>query len=171
MRSVKLNQGASASATDVETITLELHNAVSFELIETSTANLQTDGTAVVTFNNTPHGFYYIVAKGSNFIETWSALPQSIGLTPLSYDFTTTASKTYGSNMSQVEPGVWAFYSGDVNQDESVDPTDYSLWETDTNNFAFGVFATDLNGDGNVDPTDYSIWEQNSNIFVYSIHP
>ncbi len=171
MRSVKLNQGVSASATDVETITLELHNAVSFELIETSTANLQTDGTAVVTFNNTPHGFYYIVAKGSNFIETWSALPQSIGLTPLSYDFTTTASKTYGSNMSQVEPGVWAFYSGDVNQDESVDPTDYSLWETDTNNFAFGVFATDLNGDGNVDPTDYSIWEQNSNIFVYSIHP
>jgi len=171
MRSVKLNQGVSASATDVETVTVALHHAVNFGILETTTANLQTNGTAACTFTNTLHGSYYIVVKGRNFIESWSALPQSIGSTPLSYDFTTSASQTYGSNMSQVEPGVWAFYSSDINQDEAVDPSDYSLWEVDANNFEFGDFASDLNGDGAVDPSDYSVWEKNANNFVFSIHP
>lgn len=171
MRSVKLNQGVSASSTDVETITLELHHAVNFGILETTTANLQTDGTAVCNFTNTPQGSYYIVVKGSNLIESWSNLPQSIGSTPLSYDFTTADTQAYGSNMLEVELGVWAFYSGDLNQDGNIDNSDYSYWEIDANAFSFGNFITDLNGDGNVDNTDFSVWETNNNNFIYSIIP
>ena len=171
MRSVKLNQGVSVSSTDVETITLELHHAVNFGILETTTANLQTDGTAVCNFTNTPQGSYYIVVKGSNLIESWSNLPQSIGSTPLSYDFTTADTQAYGSNMLEVELGVWAFYSGDLNQDGNIDNSDYSYWEIDANAFSFGNFITDLNGDGNVDNTDFSVWETNNNNFIYSIIP
>ena len=172
MQSVVLNQSG-YSPLDVENITVELHDAVTFELVRSSTAVLKTDGTAVCSFlTDPPTGSFYIVIKTRNAIQTWSANPQSLNpLIPLIYDFTTAASQAYGDNMVEVEPNVWAFYSGDINQDEAVDPTDYSLWEPDANNFVFGVTVTDLNGDGAVDPTDYSIWEQNANNFVFAYYP
>jgi hypothetical protein len=73
--------------------------------------------------------------------------------------------------MIQIEPGVWAFYSGDVNQDGLIDLTDYSVWESDYLNFAFGDYITDLNGDGLVDLTDYSLWESNYLSFIFSATP
>ena len=104
-------------------------------------------------------------------ISTWSKLPQTVGTTPLNYNFTSDSSKAFGDNMVEVNPGVWAFFSGELNADGNVDLLDYSLWEADANNFAFGVYATDLNGDGNVDLLDYSIWEANANNFVFSYIP
>jgi hypothetical protein len=70
-----------------------------------------------------------------------------------------------------LETGVWGCYIGDINQDGNVDNSDYSNWEVDANEFAFGNFATDLNGDGNVDNSDFSIWENNSNNFIFVITP
>ena len=58
-----------------------------------------------------------------------------------------------------------------VRSDFKIDLTDYSIWETDNNNFEFGNFPTDLNGDGLVDLSDYSIWESNSNAFIFSFYP
>lgn len=171
MKSVRLNQGASTSTTDVETITLELHHAVNFGLLEATTATLQTDGSAIGAFTNTPNGSYYIAVKGRNVIKTWSALPQSIGSSPLMYDFTGSASKAYGDNMAEVETGVWAFYSGDVNQDGNIDTIDYPILEFDFNNFLSGDYLTDLNGDGNVDTIDYPLFEYNSNNFVSELKP
>jgi hypothetical protein len=103
-------------------------------------------------------------------VQTWSANPVAIGATS-SYNFTTAANKAFGDNMKEVESGVWAFYTGDLNQDDLIDLTDYSIWETDNNNFEFGNFPTDLNGDGLVDLSDYSIWESNSNAFIFSFYP
>ena len=71
----------------------------------------------------------------------------------------------------QLENGVWALYSGDINLDGNVDNSDYGLWESDANSFANGNYSTDLNGDGNVDNSDYAIWEGNANEFIYAIIP
>ena len=167
---VKANQYVGTSTTDVDDVTIELRTA-NGTLVDTAIAALKTNGTAVASFPTGASGSYYLVIKYKNAIETWSATPQLVGLTPLTYDFTNAASKAYGNNMKQVSPGVFAIYSGDINQDSNVDNLDYSAWEEDANNLMSGYFATDLNGDGNVDNLDYSIWETNSNNFVYSITP
>jgi hypothetical protein len=73
--------------------------------------------------------------------------------------------------MVEVDPGVWAFYSGEINQDENIDLLDVALMEDDINNFQFGYFATDINGDGNVDLLDLPKPELNVNNFIFSAHP
>ena len=77
----------------------------------------------------------------------------------------------YGDNQVQVEPGVFAMYSGDLNQDGYIDPFDYTILEADNLAFAVGYVVSDLNGDGYVDPYDYVIYEKNNLNFVSSIHP
>ena len=87
------------------------------------------------------------------------------------YDFSNASNKAFGSNMKEVSTGVWASFSGDINQDENVDLLDLGLLENSINNFEFGYFATDLNGDGNVDLLDNPIIEENINQFIFSVHP
>lgn len=168
---VKFNQGVGSSTTYVDDITVELRNATTGAVAATTTVPLQTNGAAVVTYQTVPAGFYYIAIKHRNSIQTWSATPQLIGTAALTYDFTNAANKAYGDNMKEAANGVFVIYTGDVNQDETIDPNDYSLWEGDANDFAFGYYGTDLNGDGLVDLADYSIWEVNANNFIYAVYP
>jgi hypothetical protein len=132
---------------------------------------LKTNGTAICNFPIVNDGNYYLVIKHRNAIQTWSATPIYLNSSPLIYDFSDAANKAFGANLVELQIGVFGLYSGDVNQDENVDNSDYSIWESDANDFSFGFYATDLNGDGNVDNTDYSIWEANSNNYIFSIHP
>jgi hypothetical protein len=171
MTSVKLNQDYESPDTDVEDMTIELHDAVDYSLVDTAIGTLKTDGTISVTFNTAAAGSYYIAVKGSNLVQTWSAMPQTIGNTTLSYDFSTSASQAYGDNMKEVEPGVFAMYQGDLEVDDLVDLADYSVWESKYLDFAFGVEATDLNGDGLVDLADYNIWEANYLDFIFASYP
>jgi len=171
MRPVLANQGIGVSATDVDTVTIELRDAVTKALFATTTAMLQTNGIATATFNSSINGSYYLAIKHRNAIQTWSANPITVSSSTPLYDFTNLATKAFGNNMTLLEPGVWGLFSGDINQDDSVDPSDYSLWEFNANAFAFGNYTDDLNGDGSVDPSDYSIWEINSNNFIFSTRP
>jgi hypothetical protein len=170
MSPVKANQGIGTSTTIVDDILVELRHATTYALVASTQAILLTNGTAACTFSTAPNGSFYVVVKHRNAVQTWSANPVAIGATS-SYNFTTAANKAFGDNMKEVESGVWAFYTGDLNQDDLIDLTDYSIWETDNNNFEFGNFPTDLNGDGLVDLSDYSIWESNSNAFIFSFYP
>ena len=171
MTSVNTNQGISGNTTDVDSITVELRNAINYQLVATTEGTLKTDGTVECNYTNSVNGSYYVVVKSKNAIETWSANPLTVGTTPLSYDFSNGSNKAFGGNMKEVSNGVWAFYSGDTNQDGLIDPSDYSMWETDANNFEFGNLPTDLNGDGGVDASDYSIWEGNANNFITIVTP
>jgi pectate lyase len=175
MRPVKKNQNtAYPNTTDVEDITVELHNAASpYGLVTSTAALLKTNGNAICTFVSGPNGSYFIVVKARNTIDTWSAAPQTVGAIPLTYDFTSAATKAFGSNMANLGGGVYGLFSGDVDasHDGNVDTIDYPFWESDSNNFESGVFRTDLNGDGNVDTIDFPIWENNSNNFVSVAKP
>jgi hypothetical protein len=73
--------------------------------------------------------------------------------------------------MKEVEPGVWAFYSGDFNLDENIDILDMAILEGDVTSFASGYYSTDINGDGNIDLLDVPITDQNIQDFVFSVHP
>ncbi len=171
MKTVKANQGVGISTTDVENLIVELHDASTYALVTSAIGTLQKNGALAVSFSSAPVGSFYVVVRGNNVLNTWSANPQIVGSSLLNYDFTTAASKAYGNNMIQIEPGIWAFYSGDINHDANIDTSDYILWEVDYNNFSSGSFATDLNGDGNVDTLDYIIWEANYNNFIFENRP
>lgn len=172
MRPVKNNQDLTSPMTDVEDITIELRDAQApYAVLHTATALLKTDGTAQAAFEASPNGAFYIAVKGKNFLQTWSAAPQTIGPAPLNYDFTTAANKAYGDNMIVVSPGVFAFYSGDINQDETIDNTDGVDLTNDIDNSEYGIRITDLNGDGAVDNSDTPFFENNTTNSIYSIHP
>ncbi|HOZ75744.1 MAG TPA: hypothetical protein PLI38_10860, partial [Flavobacterium sp.] len=90
-----------------------------------------------------------------------------------SYDFSNAANKAYGSNQVQVDssPVRFAFYSGDLNQDENIENTDFTIQEVDITNSEFGDRPADLNGDGVVDNSDADFLINNANNFIYSQHP
>ena len=75
--------------------------------------------------------------------------------------------------MKQVDfsPVRFAAYSGDVDQDGSVDASDVSSIDNDANNSVTGYVNTDLSGDKFVDAIDVSIVDNNSSNTVSAIIP
>ncbi len=171
MTPVLMNEGVGSNPALTDTITIQLRNYIPpYTIASSKKAVLHTDGTVTQIFP-TLTGPYYIVVKHRNGVETWSGDTVSVGALPTNYDFTTSSNKAYADNMIQVDPGVWAFYNGDLNYDENLDLLDLGLMEYHINNFAFGYLATDLNGDGNVDLLDIPYLEDNIVNFISAIHP
>ncbi|MEO6695902.1 MAG: hypothetical protein ABIO41_11950, partial [Ignavibacteria bacterium] len=80
----------------------------------------------------------------------------------------------FGNNMKQVDnlPVVrFGIFSGDVNQDGSVDVTDIINIFNDANNFVSGYVSTDVTGDDFVDAADLIITYNNSINFVSVVRP
>jgi hypothetical protein len=171
MYPIKSMRNMTSPYNQVEDLEVELCDVNNYNTIASQVAILYTNGTIRCNFDSSITGLYYVKVKGLNIIETWSSVPINVSSTIAYYNFSNAKTKSFGSNVYELYDGVCAFYSGDINQDGNIDNTDYSLWETDSNNFVTGYFATDLNGDGNVDNTDYSIWEENANNFISVIRP
>lgn len=164
------NQGVSLNSNEVDSIQVDLRDPVSYESVMIVPAVVSSDGNASCDFG-TLSGSYYLAISSRNSLLTWSSEPISIGSGNSFYDFTGESSSAYGDNMKEVEPGIWAFYSGDLNADENLDLLDIGAVETDINNFQFGNFPTDINGDGNVDLLDTPALEVNIGNFIFSNHP
>ena len=172
MSPVLFNQGVSSNTGITDEMTVELHSAnAPFGFVASSVATLHTNGMATCTFNSAGPGNYYVVVKHRNALQTWSATPVLLNAAATTYNFTNASNKAYGDNMIEVEPGVWAFYSGDISLDENIDLTDFLQYENDANNFLSGYLSTDLNGDGSVDLLDAPPLENNISNFIYTIHP
>ena len=163
------NQGVSMDANLTYSVQVQLRDPLfPYNVIESQTAPLYMDGSTTATFQNS--GSYYVSVQHRNAIAKWSAMPLLITGSQF-YDFSTGPSAAYGSNEIETEPGIWAMFSGDLNQDENIDLLDLSVVEADINNFSFGSSASDLNGDGNVDLLDSPMLESNIASFVFSNHP
>lgn len=121
------------------------------------------------TFNNAPAGFYYLVLKHKNMLETWSAYTYSLTKESPNYaDFRYYISKAYGNNLVNVNnsPVRYAMYSGDVNHDGAIDLTDIILIYNDAASFTSGNVASDLTGENIVDLNDVLIAYNNATNFV-----
>jgi hypothetical protein len=121
--------------------------------------------------SNTIGNSYYLVIKHRNSIETWSASPILINSTANYYDFSSSSNKAYGSNLKNKNVGIYVIYSGDINQDGSVDFNDYPSLDFASNNGDLGYYSTDINGDASVDFNDYPILDLNSNLGVIKSTP
>ena len=178
------DMGISSDATATDTITVNLWSAA-------NTANatpdysqkviLHTDGTASVQFPAATIGnSYYIAIKHRNSVETWSANAMTIepswpSTGANSIDFSSRLSAAYGDGvnppMATVGTGVYALYSGDVNQDGSIDLLDLIGAETDASQLAFGYNATDCTGDGSSDLLDIIQIENNAQLILFYARP
>ena len=126
------------------------------------------------SFHNASPGLYYISMNHRNSIETWYKQPFNF----VSPGFNTlilyqNAANAYGSNQAQVDdsPLTFAVYSGDINQDGTVDASDLSGVENDAAGSVSGYVVTDLNGDDYVDAGDLSIVENNAALGVTAVVP
>ncbi|MCC6722991.1 MAG: proprotein convertase P-domain-containing protein [Saprospiraceae bacterium] len=178
MRPVLLNSGvAGTNSSQCDTITLALHAPTSpYTEIFSKKTILSTTGSTTALFPpSTVGNSYYLVVKGRNLIETWSATPQVFSFSP-TYNFGS-ASQAFGNNLG-VTGGVTTIYNGDMNGngpfgDGVIDIFDYPDWEVEAFvNFAEGYYPEDLDGNGQVDIFDYPIWEINAFVnFVEAVKP
>jgi hypothetical protein len=171
-------QGSYNPATDLQTAdTIRAflrYSSAPYVIADSSTGVLGTNGIAPMRFPNAMSGNYYLTIKHRNSIETWNAalLPVARGGS-YSYNFSIAPSQAFGGNQIQVDasPVRFAIYSGDVNQDGTVDATDVSAIDNAANIFLSGYVATDLTGDNFVDGTDFAIADNNAANFVSVIRP
>ena len=157
-----------------DTVTMYLRNSSSpytiIDSTETTIDSLTFTGSFV--FRNAASGNYYYVLKHRNSIETWSKAGGEAyafgGI--MSYDFTTSSAQAYGNNLKLIN-GKYCTFSGDIDQDGSVDAADLSIADNDSFSGMSGYVNSDLTGDGYVDVSDVSITENNSFNTVTKIIP
>ncbi|MEO8211132.1 MAG: dockerin type I domain-containing protein, partial [bacterium] len=142
-----------------------------YNYIDSSKSVFNVNGSGTFNFQNTANDVnYYIVVKHRNSVETWSSAGKMFSANQLNYDFTTSASTALGGNLT-FKNSKWCIYTGDVNQDGSVDLTDLGMIDNDAGNFTSGYVVTDLTGDGFVDASDLAIVDNNAFNYVSVVKP
>lgn len=165
-----------ADTTRRDTIRVYLRDTVApYTIADSSKAYLNTNGSAAFNFTKAQNNHrYYIQTKHRNSIETWSKAGGEIfSSSAMNYNFTSTASQAFGSNMTQVDtsPVRYAIYSGDVNQDGIADLSDLVLINNDASIFLTGYIKSDVNGDKTADLNDLIITYNNASGFAGVIRP
>ena len=164
MQPVLSNQGIGTSVFATDSVVVELHESIApYALVSSYRQVITNNGNCDFSFPSSMEGTaYYLVVKHRNALETWSANPVLL-TNQINYDFTQASTQAYGANQAEVEPGIFALYSGDINQDGFIDSFDFPLLDTDIFNGVSGVYVnTDLNGDGFVDSFDFTVFDVNS---------
>jgi hypothetical protein len=62
-------------------------------------------------------------------------------------------------------------YSGDINQDGTIDLFDVQITENNAAGLLFGYDASDCNGDGLTDIFDIQLIENNSTLLIFASRP
>jgi hypothetical protein len=79
--------------------------------------------------------------------------------------------QAFGNNLSDIGNAKFAIFSGDINQDGSVDFNDYPDLDISSSNGDLGYLPYDLNGDASVDFNDYPIIDINSSNGIIKLTP
>jgi len=172
------NLGISSDPTATDTIQIELWspNALSSTLPTYTTKTvLKSNGTAFTPLpTNIAGQVFYIAIKHRNSIEVWSAHPILFSGNVV-YDFKSSVDSAYtdGFNppLRNIGMGKNALFSGDVNQDGTIDIFDTQLIENEASAFQFGYNPGDVNGDMSSDIFDLQVVENNSVLFIYKARP
>jgi hypothetical protein len=174
MVSALFNADPTVSDTLTDSITVELHennSATIYSVIYSQKAAITTSGNSVFNFPSAVVGnSYYVVIKHRNSIPIWTAAPITLTFNN-TVDLTANASDVYGSNLAELETGIFGMYSGDINQDGFIDGNDFIDVDNDNTNFASGYLTTDVNGDAFVDGNDFVVIDNNNTLFIGVANP
>lgn len=165
--------GSAFGANIADQVTIELHAADNYDNLVYSFQNvsLSTEGLATVVVPVELISNYFITIKHRNSIAVTSAVPVSFSSPAVTYNFTNAASKAYGSNQQLMGEGVWALYTGDVDQDGYIDGTDLILADNAAANLSSGYVPADNDGNGLVDAEDVTLIEENASGFIKALFP
>lgn len=126
---------------------------------------------ATVKFSNVSTGSFYLQVLHRNSLETWSKIPLVYSpVSGITYDFTDSASKAYGNNLIR-KGNRYCIFSGEVNCDGIIDPTDMLEIDNNVSGFVTGYMLTDLNGDYVTDSSDLLICDNNIYNYISRIIP
>ena len=157
-----------------DTVTAYARSSVApFGIIDSSRSNVDSvNYNGNFRFFNLPAGTYYISLKHRNSLETWSKAGGEVFAQDgvYSYDFTNSPSKAYGNNLT-LKGAKYCIYSGDIDQDNSIDLSDVILVFNNASNFVSGHVNTDVSGDKTTDLSDIIITYNNSSKFAGVIRP
>jgi hypothetical protein len=158
-------------------ITVELHKASTpFGAVDSlifPDVDMAPNGlVSIPTLPGQTNGFYYIVVKHRNSIETWSADPVdfTVPIPFTDYDFTAGISQAYASNM-KLSGGISVLWGADENQDGIIDASDMAAIDNASVAGLLGYHPEDVNGDGIVDASDMALIDNNSTLSVRSWKP
>lgn len=171
-----LSMNADNTAADSLTVNLWSNNSLNNPIPNYSFKSiLNTNGIALFTLPNSLIGnSYYIALKHRNSIETWSSNPVLFSDSTM-YDFSNNVSKAYSDGnsvpMIYLGNGIYAIYTGDINQDGTADATDLQITENDAYEFQYGYNASDCSGDGASDALDMQLIENNTSLFLFMARP
>ena len=153
-----------------DTVKFLIRNSTSpYAAVDSFSVFLDANGNGKVYFS-APAGNYFIQTSHRNALETWSGAGIAISNVISSFNFTTSASQSFGNN-SVLTLGRYCSYSGEINKDGVIDISDVSLIDNDAFNFAAGYIPTDVNGDNVADLTDLSVTSNNADNFVAVMKP
>jgi hypothetical protein len=157
-----------------DTLSVYIRNSFSpYNIVDASVSVIDSVSLkGIFKFYSFQNGRYYLQVKHRNSIETWSraAGENLIFGYFYNYDFTTNANKAYGNNLILVGSKYCAF-SGDINQDGTIDASDVSNADNDSYNSLSGYVNSDVTGDDYVDAQDVSIVDNNAYNSVNVISP
>lgn len=171
MRPVLNNQGVMSCPTNTDSIEVQLRDIATYAIVASQKVILETNGHVQCKFPGYS-GLYYLAILHRNALHSCSADPILLSNELTNYDFTTSQAMVHGNNQVEVESGVWAFYTGDLNHDEYIDGFDYPMYDAEVQqNISYEYTVTDMNGDGYVDGFDYPIYDSNVQQNISSVHP
>ena len=149
---------------------MEYHN-LSYPYAVVSSFKSVLDSNTISTFTIGTTDFsnynFYVVVKHRNSIETWKKAAVSFGRggAVKIVRFIDSAGSPYGNNLKQVG-SKYFMYSGDVNQDGTINLIDVTSIYNDSVEGLTGYRNTDLNGDRVVNLADLLIAYNNAAGFV-----
>ena len=147
---VELRSSTSASSTV----------ATKAAFIKSDGSVVELDGSSALSFSTVAAGNYFIVIFHRNHLGVMSANQVSLSSTAVTYNFTTSESKAYGTNpMFSLGNGVYGMYPGDGNADGTVSNVDITkVWLPQFLNGKDGYQSADYNLDGSVTASDNNLY-------------
>ena len=153
-----------------DTVSVYLRNSASpFQLIDSAKGVIDSiNYSNIFAFSKPTSGYYYIVIKHYQSVETWSKAGGEYLIKDTSvhnYDFTSNPSQAYFNNMV-LKGTKYCLYSGDVDQNGYINLSDVLSIYNDVGGFSIGNVINDLTGDNVVDLNDLLISYYNTNNFI-----
>ena len=160
-----------------DTVFYNLRNSsFPYSIVESKRVFIPANNFFNINFNNALLSTeYYIEVIHRNSISVWSSATEKFsyenGFT--SRNFAGSASTAFADNLVSIDtsPVRFGLYSGDINQDGTIDAGDLSQVENDAANSLSGYVQSDVTGDDFVDAGDVSVVENNAALGVSVVTP
>ena len=145
-----------------DTLIVEIRNDIfPFNVNYTDTSILDINGNVNLVFPGSQGHSYFIAIHHRNALETWSTFPVLFNAQTINYSFADAIDKAYGNNLKDLGDGNFALFSGDIDQNGSINIDDFLLIESQLELFGTGYLKEDISGDGIIESLDFCLFENN----------